>query len=74
MFDAQRLFGQVLREAAGGGLGGAKRRKRGSRSLTGLPSGLEAKVGVGLLGLAIAARERPARVHGARHAAAPGPA
>lgn len=57
MFDAQKLLGQVLREAAGGGLGGAKRRKRGSRSLTGLPSGLEAKVGVGLLGLAIAAYE-----------------
>ena len=57
MFDAQKLLGQLLREAAGGGLGGTKRRKRGSRSLTGLPSGLEAKVGVGLLGLAIAAYE-----------------
>ena len=57
MFDAQKLLGQLLREAAGGGLGGTPRRKRGSRSLTGLPSGLEAKVGVGLLGLAIAAYE-----------------
>lgn len=57
MFDAQKLLGQVLREAAGGGLGGGKRRKRRSGSLTGLPSGLEAKVGVGLLGLAIAAYE-----------------
>ncbi len=57
MFDAQKLLGQVLREAAGGGLGGGKRRKRRSGSLTGLPSGLEAKLGVGLLGLAIAAYE-----------------
>lgn len=57
MFDAQKLLGQVLREAAGGGLGGGKRRKRGSRTLTGLPSGLQAKLGVGLLGLAIAAYE-----------------
>lgn len=57
MFDAQKLLGQVLREAAGGGLGGGKRRKRGTRSLTGLPSGLQAKLGVGLLGLAIAAYE-----------------
>ena len=57
MFDAQRLLGQVLREAAGGGLGGARRGKRRSGSLTGLPRGLEAKVGMGLLGLAIAAYE-----------------
>lgn len=57
MFDAQKLLGQVLREASGGGLGGGKRRKQRSGSLTGLPSGLEAKVGMGLLGLAIAAYE-----------------
>ena len=57
MFDAQRLLGQVLREAAGGGLGGGRRSRRRSGSLTGLPSGLEAKVGMGLLGLAIAAYE-----------------
>ncbi len=57
MFDAQKLLGQVLREAAGGGLGGSRRQKRRSGSLTGLPGGLEAKVGMGLLGLAIAAYE-----------------
>ena len=57
MFDAQKLLGQVLREAAGGGLGGSRRRNQRSGSLTGLPSGLEAKVGMGLLGLAIAAYE-----------------
>lgn len=79
MFDAQKLLGQVLREAAGGGLGGGKRRKRRSGSLTGLPSGLEAKVGVGLLGLAIAAYEHfkqapPAAVQtGANPPPAPAP-
>lgn len=79
MFDAQKLLGQVLREAAGGGLGGSKHRKRRSGSLTGLPSGLEAKVGVGLLGLAIAAYEHfkqssPAAVQtGANPPPAPSP-
>lgn len=51
MFDAQRLLGQVLKDAMGGG----RRHKR--RSLTGLPRGMEAQVGMGLLGLAIAAVE-----------------
>ena len=56
MFDAQRLLGQVMQEALGGGLGRpGKHRKR--RSLTGLPPGMEAKVGMGLLGVAIAAFE-----------------
>lgn len=56
MFNAQRLLGQVMQEAMGGGLGrhGKKRRKG---SFTGLPSGMEAKVGMGLLGVAIAAFE-----------------
>ena len=54
MFNAQRLLGQVLQQALGGGLGGRKRRRGG---LTGLPSGMEAKLGMGLLGLAIAAVE-----------------
>ena len=57
MFDAQKLLGQMMREAAGGGLGGGKRRKRGGGSFTGLPRGMEAKLGMGLLGLAIAAYE-----------------
>ena len=51
MFDAQRLLGQVLKDAMGGG----RRHKR--RSLSGLPRGMEAQLGMGLLGLAIAAVE-----------------
>lgn len=56
MFDAQTLLGHVLRDAMGGGLGGTRRRNRRS-SLTGLPRGLESKIGMGLIGLAVAAFE-----------------
>lgn len=55
MFDAQRLLGQVMQEALGGGLGRQGKRRKGS--FTGLPRGMEAKVGIGLLGVAIAAFE-----------------
>lgn len=76
MFDAQKLLGQVLREAAGGGLGGSRRRGGRRGSMTGLPRGLEAKVGMGLLGLAIAAFEhfRQAQAGTAQSVAAPPPA
>jgi hypothetical protein len=66
MFDAQKLLGQMMREAAGGSFGGGKRRKRGSGSFTGLPSGMEAKLGMGLLGLAIAAYEHVKQPGGAQ--------
>lgn len=66
MFDAQKLLGQLVREAAGGGLGGGKRRKRSGGSFTGLPRGMEAKLGMGLLGLAIAAYEHVKQPTGAQ--------
>ena len=69
MFDAQRLLGQVLQDAIGGG----RRRKR-RKSLTGLPSGMEAQLGMGLLGVAIAAFEHfraPGGAPGAPAAPAP---
>lgn len=53
MFNAQTLLGHVLKDAIGGQLGGTRRRKR--RSVTGLPRGLETKVGMGLIALAVAA-------------------
>ena len=55
MFNAQRLLGQVMQEALGGGLGRQGKRRKGS--FTGLPRGMEAKVGIGLLGVALAAFE-----------------
>jgi hypothetical protein len=66
MFDAQKLLGQMVREAAGGSLGGGKRRKRSGGSFTGLPRGMEAKLGMGLLGLAIAAYEHVKQPAGAQ--------
>jgi uncharacterized membrane protein YebE (DUF533 family) len=56
MFDAQKLLGMVLRQAIGGSLGGSRRRARRS-SRPGLPRGLEGQIGMGLLGLAVAAFE-----------------
>jgi uncharacterized membrane protein YebE (DUF533 family) len=58
------LLGQVLKDAMGGG----RRHKR--RSLTGLPRGLEAQLGMGLLGLAVAAVEH-FRAPGSAGAATP---
>lgn len=72
MFDAQRLLGQVLKDA----MGGSRRHKRRS-SLTGLPRGMEAQLGMGLLGVAIAAFEHfrsPGQAAGPAGASPPGPA
>lgn len=57
MFDAQRLLGLVLRDAVGGRLGGSRRPRSRGGSITGLPRGLESQIGMGLIGLAIAAFE-----------------
>jgi len=54
MFDAQKLLGHVLSGALGGGLAGTRRRSP-RRSLSGLPRGIETKVGMGLIALAVAA-------------------
>jgi len=56
MFDAQKLLGHVLKDALAGQGGGSSRRRR-RQSATGLPRGLESKVGMGLLALAVAAFE-----------------
>lgn len=58
MFDPERLLGQMMGDALSGRLGG-KRRKHSSSGvgslLGGLSTGTKAKVGLGLLGLAVAA-------------------
>ena len=72
MFDAQRLLGQVLKDAMGGG-----HRKKRRSSFTGLPRGMETQLGMGLLGVAIAAFEHfraPGNAAGAPGASPPGPA
>lgn len=54
MFDPQKLLGHVLKGALGG-QGGSTSRRRQKKTLTGLPRGIEGKVGMGLLALAVAA-------------------
>lgn len=60
MFDPERLLGQMVSGALGGALGGKSARRRGSSGLGGMlgGSGLgKAQIGVGLLGVAMAAWE-----------------
>jgi uncharacterized membrane protein YebE (DUF533 family) len=61
MFNAERLLGQLMGQALGGQLGGHKR-KRGKSSglggmMGGLSTGTKAQLGLGLLGVAMAAFE-----------------
>ena len=56
MFNAERLLGQLLQTGLRGGLGRSRRRNRGS-GFGGLSSGTKAQIGMGLLGVAIAAYE-----------------
>jgi uncharacterized membrane protein YebE (DUF533 family) len=56
MFDPQKLLGHVLKDALGSGIR-KKRKKPRQRSITGLGSGMEAKIGMGVLGIAMAAFE-----------------
>ncbi|GAB2671356.1 DUF533 domain-containing protein [Arenimonas aestuarii] len=54
MFNAERLLGQLMGQAMGGQLGGRRKKRRGG---LGLPSGGQMAVGLGLLGVAMAAYE-----------------
>ena len=55
MFNAERLLGQLMGQAMGGQLGGRKKKRRGG---FGMPSGGQMAVGLGVLGVAMAAYER----------------
>ena len=57
MFNAERLLGQVMGQALGGQLGGRKKRRKQSFGLPGLSGGGKAAIGLGLLGVAMAAFE-----------------
>ena len=65
MFNAERLLGQLMGQAMGGQLGGRKKKRRGG---LGLPSGGQMAVGLGVLGVAMAAYE-----HYSQKSAAPAP-
>lgn len=66
MFNAERLLGQFMGQAMGGQLGGRKKKKRSGGF--GLPSGGQMAVGLGVLGVAMAAYE-----HYSQKSAAPAP-
>ena len=57
MFDPERLLGQMLGDALGGRLGGRKRKKKSGLGglMGGMSTGTKAKLGLGLLGVAVAA-------------------
>lgn len=65
MFNAERLLGQLMGQAMGGQLGGRKKKRR---SGFGMPSGGQMAVGLGVLGVAMAAYE-----HYSQKSAAPAP-
>lgn len=73
MFDPERMLGQMLGGALGGAFGGSKKRRRG---MLGGNSAMKAQVGIGLLGVAIAAYEHFQQQRGgfAGGASAPAPA
>ena len=60
MFNPERLLGQLMGDALGGQLGGKKRKRSSSSSglgglMGGMSGGTKAKLGLGLLGIAVAA-------------------
>ena len=57
MFNAERLLGQLMGQALGGQLGGGRKRRKQSFGLPGLSGGGKAALGLGLLGVAMAAYE-----------------
>lgn len=57
MFNPEQLLGQLLKSGLGGGLGKGRKRKRGGSLLGGMSTGTKAQIGMGLLGVAIAAYE-----------------
>ena len=60
MFDAQRLLGQMLGSGMDGLLGGGgsgKKRRRGDSLLGGMSTGTKAQLGMGIVGIAMAAFE-----------------
>ena len=59
MFDAQRLLGQMLGSGMDGLLGGSqgKKRRRSDSLLGGLSTGTKAQLGLGIVGIAMAAFE-----------------
>ena len=76
MFNPEQLLGQLLKSGLGGSLGGGRKRKRGGSLLGGMSTGTKAQLGMGLVGIAIAAYEHYTKQNqgSAFPAASPSPA
>jgi uncharacterized membrane protein YebE (DUF533 family) len=57
MFNSNELLGQLLKSGLSGGFGLGRKRKRGGSLLGGMSTGAKAQIGMGLVGVAIAAYE-----------------
>jgi|JI10StandDraft_1071094.scaffolds.fasta_scaffold137959_2 uncharacterized membrane protein YebE (DUF533 family) len=78
MLNPERLLGQLIQGGLSGGFGRGKKRKRGGSLLGGMSSGTKVQLGMGLLGVAIAAYEHYTKQNqgssgGALPSPAPGP-
>jgi uncharacterized membrane protein YebE (DUF533 family) len=61
MFNSNELLGQLLKTGLSGGLGLGRKRRRGGSLLGGMSTGAKAQIGMGLVGVAIAAYEHFSR-------------
>ena len=57
MFNPEQLLGQLLKSGLSGGLGLGKKKKRGGSLLGSMSTGTKAQLGMGIIGVAIAAYE-----------------
>ena len=73
MFNPEQLLGHLLKSGLGGGLGRGGKRKRGGSFLGGMSTGAKAQIGMGLLGVAVAAYEHYTRQNSASVTPSPGP-
>ncbi|MBP6702760.1 MAG: DUF533 domain-containing protein [Vicinamibacteria bacterium] len=73
MFNPEQLLGQLLKSGLSGGFGKGRKRKRGGSMLGGMSTGAKAQIGMGLLGVAIAAYEHYSQKSSAPSSPSPTP-
>ena len=73
MFNPEQLLGQLLKSGLSGSLGGGRRRKRGGSLLGGMSTGTKAQLGMGLVGIAMAAYEHYTKQNQGSTTPAPSP-
>lgn len=73
MFNPEQLLGQLLKSGLSGGFGKGRKRKRGGSMFGGMSTGAKAQIGMGLLGVAIAAYEHYSQKSSAPSSPSPTP-